>query len=631
MDIAGSTEDPYSSAKPDLARVTHIDLELDVDFTRKVLQGKAMLTIKRKHSAQKVILDNYELDIKSVTNPKTESPLNYNNKHQVPDNEHHGALGSSFIIDLPPIVDTAYEPVCQIQIEYETSPKSPALYWLTPEQTADGEHPFLLSNNKLIYARAWFPCQDTPSVKFTYSAMIKVQKNYEVIMSALLQNISKGPERDVYEFKQINPVPSYAVVISVGALKKKHLRAKINIFAEKKFIGNIVSMFENTIENILKTAESLCGAYSWDRHDICVLPPSAAHFEIECPCVTFISPTLLRGDCSSISSLAISSLARNILQSWTGSLVTCSNYKHLWLNKSFNIFISRKIKSELLLFYFEDIKSFLKREGLNNLKNMLEDPKNDGLIKCLLPNLTARDLPPQKVTEYVPYEAGCMLLGDLENMLGGPSVFEPFFKSYFNEFAFKSINTQEWMDYLYQYFSEKKKMLDGVAWDTWFHNIPSVPDVPAKTAWETNFFELAEKLVIWDNNPDNLPAIGIYKRPVHNVEFIIFLNDLNFFHTDLTEEKLESISNRYNFDRRNCEIRCLWLQLCIKVRWGRKVAPALDFAIQYCSLNYARPIFQHLYEWTDMRRRVIRKYKNHKIKMLDETQKELEKILELNS
>ncbi|XP_071572376.1 leukotriene A-4 hydrolase-like [Temnothorax nylanderi] len=626
MDIAGSTEDIYSSANPELARVSHIDLELNVNFIRKVLQGKAILTIERKHSAQKVILDNYELDIKSVTNPKTESHLNYNDKHQVPDNnEHHGALGSSFIIDLPPIVDTAYETECQIQIEYETSPKSPALYWLTPKQTADGEHPFLLSNNKLIYARAWFPCQDTPSVKFTYSAMIKVQKNYEVIMSALLQNICKGPERDVYEFKQTNPVPSYAVVISVGALKKKHLSTKMNIYVEKKFFGSTASMFEVTIENILKTAESLCGPYFWDRYDICVLPPSAAHFKIECPCVTFISPTLLHGDCSSIISLA-----RNILQSWTGSLVTCSNYKHLWLNKSFNIFISRKIKSEL--FSHEDMKSFLEREGLNNLKNMLEDPKNDGLIKCLLPNLTARDLPPQKVTEYVPYEAGCMLLGDLENMLGGPSVFEPFFKSYFKKFAFKSINTQEWKDYLYQYFpAEKKKILDGVAWDTWFYNIPSLPDVPAKTAWETNFFELAEEWVKWDNNPDNLSAMRIYKPPSSNIEYIIFLNDLNFFHTDLTEEKLESILSHYNLDNQNREIRCLWLQLCIKVRWVKKITPALDFAIQYCSLNHARPIFQHLYEWTDMRRRAIRQYKVHKRKMLDETQKELEKILELNS
>jgi len=36
---------------------------------------------------------------------------------------------------------------CKIEIDYETDPESPALYWLNAEQTADGKHPFLLSNN----------------------------------------------------------------------------------------------------------------------------------------------------------------------------------------------------------------------------------------------------------------------------------------------------------------------------------------------------------------------------------------------------------------------------------------------------------------------------------------------------
>jgi len=37
----------------------------------------------------------------------------------------------------------------RIQIEYETNPESPALIWLNAEQTADGKHPFMLSNNKV--------------------------------------------------------------------------------------------------------------------------------------------------------------------------------------------------------------------------------------------------------------------------------------------------------------------------------------------------------------------------------------------------------------------------------------------------------------------------------------------------
>lgn len=65
---------------------------------------------------------------------------------------------------------------------------------------------------------------------------------------------------------------------------------------------------------------------------------------------------------------------------------------------------------------------------------------------------------PHEVIQYVPYEVGCILLDRLENILGGPLVFEPFLKSYFYKFAYKSICTKDWMDYLYEYFSEQHEV-----------------------------------------------------------------------------------------------------------------------------------------------------------------------------
>ncbi|XP_077282891.1 leukotriene A-4 hydrolase-like [Temnothorax americanus] len=365
MDISRSTEDPHSFAIPELATVIYTDLELIVDFNQKVLKGRAILTIERKSSTNEIILDNLGLVVSHVTDTDG-TPLKYHVR-----NSH--ALGSSFCVQLPQTVDTTYNSICNIQIEYKTSPASPALYWLTPEQTADGRHPFLLSNNKLIYARAWFPCQDTPSVKFKYYAKISVQKSFSVLMSALLQKINVGPELAIYEFHQKKPVPSYAVIIAVGSLLTIKLDARINIFAERnlifterslRFARNILKL-RRPAQLMLMAAENLCGPYLWDKYDICVLPPSIAHFEIECPCVTFISPTLLGGDISYLSSLA-----RNISQSWAGNLVTCSNYQHLWLNKSFSIFICRKIRCTMYS-NCEDLYTFFQREGLKNLSSMV--------------------------------------------------------------------------------------------------------------------------------------------------------------------------------------------------------------------------------------------------------------------
>ncbi|XP_071559235.1 leukotriene A-4 hydrolase-like [Temnothorax nylanderi] len=620
-----STTDPHSFAKPEEARVKHIDLELNVDFYEKVLEGKAILTIERKPSVKQIILDRLGLVVLNVTDID-DKPLDCH----VTDVDSP-ALGNPINVHLPQAVDIICNSEYTIQIEYETISTSPALHWLTPAQTADNLHSFLLSNNKLMYARAWFPCQDTPSVKFTYTAKISVPKTCTVLMSAVFQNKnSEDPKLDVYEFCQDKSVPSYAVIIAVGALEKIELNARTSLYVEKTYFTSAHHTFHsgiNTIECMLEDAKSLCGPYFWGRYDICVLPPSIAHFEIECPCVMFISPILLSGDYSYISLLA-----QRISESWAGCLVTCSNYEHLWLNKSFSIFISRKIISKLLI-QIKDINSLLKRKGLCILRYKIQKSTNFTWPKCLLPNL--KDVfPAIEATEYVPYERGCMLLEELENVLGGPSVFEPFFKSYFNEFAFKSINTQEWKDYLYQYFPEKKEMLDDVAWGVWFFDDPSPPTMPKKTAWETKYCELAKEWIKGDCQTHNIPD-ALRNRNINlHLERILFLNYLHDFHEKLTWKKLICILEHYKFEEyyeHNTKIRFFWLLLCIQVRWAKKVDSALNFAIEYCSPFIACPIFKRLYEWEGMRRKAIETYKSNKGKMLYETQKELDEILHLKS
>ncbi|XP_018404171.1 PREDICTED: leukotriene A-4 hydrolase-like [Cyphomyrmex costatus] len=152
----------------------------------------------------------------------------------------------------------------KIQIDYETNKLSPALYWLSPAQTASGTHPFLLSNNKFIFARSVFPCQDTPSVKFTYSATITVPKDFTVLMPALLsESIYSTFNR--YKFLQTHPVASYAVIIAVGSLQKRRINSQTNVFAENRFINEAVKTFHtDIIENMLKIAEHFCGPYCWD-------------------------------------------------------------------------------------------------------------------------------------------------------------------------------------------------------------------------------------------------------------------------------------------------------------------------------------------------------------------------------
>ena len=61
---AGGTRDVHSWSNPHDVRVTHVDLDLDVLFDRKVLKGTATLTLERaRPEAGALILDTRALEV----------------------------------------------------------------------------------------------------------------------------------------------------------------------------------------------------------------------------------------------------------------------------------------------------------------------------------------------------------------------------------------------------------------------------------------------------------------------------------------------------------------------------------------------------------------------------------------
>lgn len=60
----------------------------------------------------------------------------------------------------------------------------------------------------------------------------------------------------------------------------------------------------------------------------------------------------------------------------------------------------------------------------------------------------------------------------LEKLLGGPEVFEPYLRAHVKEFSGRSINTDDWKEFLYKYMQEthghdKVDLLNKVDWEAW--------------------------------------------------------------------------------------------------------------------------------------------------------------------
>ena len=98
-------------------------------------------------------------------------------------------------------------------------------------------------------------------------------------------------------------------------------------------------------------------------------------------------------------------------------------------------------------------------------------------LTCLVHDL--RGVDPDDAFSVVPYEKGHTFLYYLEVLLGGSEPFEAFMRSYLDYFKFKSISTDDWKNFLYDYFPGKHNILNAVDWDSWLRKPGMPPHIPS--------------------------------------------------------------------------------------------------------------------------------------------------------
>ena len=81
-------------------------------------------------------------------------------------------------------------------------------------------------------------------------------------------------------------------------------------------------------EEMIEVGEALFGPYEWERFDLLVLPPSFPYGGMENPRLTFLTPTLIKGDATGAQVVA-----HELAHSWTGNLITNKSNDHAWLNE----------------------------------------------------------------------------------------------------------------------------------------------------------------------------------------------------------------------------------------------------------------------------------------------------------
>ncbi|CAB3376269.1 Hypothetical predicted protein [Cloeon dipterum] len=591
-----SKNDPSSFANTEDVVVRHAHIAWLVDFKKQTLAGSVVLTLEKVNKlADKVVLDTKDLDVKKAS-------LN-GNAVDFFKGPTVATFGENLTVKLPANTPKIFDLV----IDYETSSNASALQWLSPKQTAGKTHPYMFSQCSSIHCRTILPCQDTPFVKFTYSAEVDADADMTVLLSAISSGtpqVLPGTSLKRHRYEQKVTIPSYLLAIVVAKLAYRTISPRVNVWCEEENVDAATWEF-NQAEEQLKLAEEFCGEYEWGRYDLLILPPSFGYGGMEHPCITFVTPTCVVGDRSQADVIA-----HEISHSWTGNSVGIKTFEHFWLNEGWTMFVQRKIEAKL---FGEKHRHFSAILGLNELRNTVKDSKYPEIETTLVKNLTGVDF--EDIYNNVPYEKGHTLLFYLETLLGGNDAFVPFIKAYCQNFKGQPIDTDMFRSFLYEFFASKKAVLDSVDWQTWFYGTGMPPVIPQ---YDMTLSEECTKLADrWLKCPDK-EVDSLYSGPgfkdLSPLQQREFLDQLELSeHQMISVTKLRKMEEWYNMkSMRNTESKYRWLRLCIRAKWEDKIGEVIDFATIQGRMKFVRPLFRSMYAWPAARDRAVEAFEKHR-------------------
>ncbi len=590
-----SKKDIHSFANMDEVIITHMDLDLDINFPANQIRGTASLTLDNLTATDSLILDSWGLEIAKVTLDDDDTPVKF--------------LLGKFKKDFGQPLKIEISPSTKIvHIQYKTSPTAEALQWLKPEQTSGKKYPFLFSQSQSIYARTWVPSMDTPSIRFTYNSTVKTDPNLLALMSA--SNPTEKNENGIYHFKMEQPIPTYLLALAVGDIEFQPLGEISGVYAEPEIIEKAVYEFADT-PKMIKAAEKLYGPYKWGRYDILVLPPSFPYGGMENPRLTFATPTILAGDRS-----LVSLVAHELAHSWSGNLVTNATWDDIWLNEGFTTYFEYRIMEEL---YGRDYATMIEQIGYQNLKGALNELGYDSPDTKLALDLTGRH--PEDTNSSIVYEKGELFLRTLE-VTYGKEQFDKFLKTYFDSFAFKTMTSDHFAKYITENLvKDGKRTGKAVLIYEWIFGtgLPDnayIPDSP-----EFRKVDVQREAFLKGASATSLNTEGWTTH--HWMHFIRVLP------TNMSLEQMNELDSAFKFTRLgNSEILFAWFIKAIEHNY-REAYPALEhFLLSVGRAKFVAPLYAALAKTKDGKEMAIRIYKKARHGYHPVTYNYVDKILE---
>lgn len=555
--------DHHSFARPEEARITHLSWDANVDFDTRTISGCATYDIETSNDAERIILDTHELTIEGVT--VDGQPATF----ALGEAQEH--LGRPLTVDLTPGAK-------QVSVCYVSDPGADALLWV---EAQGDQAPFLFTQSQAILARTWIPVQDSPGIRFTYEANVRVPQGLMALMSA--ENPTAIDPDGRYSFRMTQPIPAYLLALAAGEVEYRSVGERCAVYAVPGLIEEAAYEF-GEMEDLLLAAEGLYGTYAWERYDLLILPAAFPFGGMENPRLTFATPTIIAGDRS-----LVALVAHELAHSWSGNLVTNATWDDFWLNEGFTVYFEQRIMEAVYGREISEMLATLSYQGLVDEVDAIQDLNPDDTHLKL--HLQGRN--PDDGMTAIAYDKGYFFIRLMEETVGRER-FDAWLSDYFATYAFKGMDTERFVDYLKTTLLSDPTTLAAVNLDAWIYGPGLPPNCPTVSSPRIQNVDAA--LAAWEAGETSTADLPwndwVYQE---RYRFLSNLAD------DTSVERMTELDNAWEIGATgNNEILFAWMEQAVRSGYQPAYPRLESFLIEVGRRKFLTPLYRAMKETDQM-------------------------------
>jgi aminopeptidase N len=246
-------------------------------------------------------------------------------------------------------------------------------------------------------ARYWFPSNDHPLDKATFTIEITVPAGLEAISNGVLTREFSNPDRTTYIWEHNSPMATYLATVAVGDYEFLPATSPNGTPIGHYYFADLSEPFQQTVSitgEALDWMGEIFGQYPFESFGFVTARVIRASLETQT--MVILSENMLNEE----------TVIHEIAHQWFGDWVSMASWADMWHNEGFAVYISLMWQTrntpDSLDIFMQNLAATVDREAST-------DPLGN--------------LPPQRMFGFDSYQRGALMIHNLRRLVGDEAFF----------------------------------------------------------------------------------------------------------------------------------------------------------------------------------------------------------------